>query len=118
MNTPRRASAKRSVEALRFDEDPLHLGDPVGRVIDVAELARERLVAMPAQPGRDQRRVFRLASRSPFDRTRRIADPFAERTRVQRRFGKSRVAHRENVVARRDAGAAVADEFPTGRDAR
>ena len=47
-------AAKRSVEALRFDEHAHHFGDPVGCVIDVAELARERLVPLPTQPRRNR----------------------------------------------------------------
>ncbi len=41
-------------EALRFDEHAHHFGDTVGRVIDVAEAARERLVALPTQLRRNQ----------------------------------------------------------------
>ena len=40
-------------EPLRFDEDPLHFGDSIGCVIDVAEVARERLVSLPTQSRRN-----------------------------------------------------------------
>ena len=48
---------------------------------------------------------------SLLDRPRRIGRPFAPRTGVQLRAGQAGVLEREQVVARGDAGAAVADDL-------
>ena len=53
-----RAAAVRHplTELLGFDEHPLHFGNPVCGVVHIAVCARERLISLPAQTGRDQRR--------------------------------------------------------------
>ncbi len=53
-------------QPLRLDEHALHFGGAVGRVINVAELSRQRLLAVPLQARRNQRVVRRLAPAPAF----------------------------------------------------
>ena len=110
-------------QPLRLDEHALHFGGAVGRVINVAELSRQRLLAVPLQARRNQRVVRRLPptprssteqfiSHSSSDGASRVLDPLAERPRIQRGLGQPRVPDRENVVAGGDAGTAIADKVP------